>query len=334
MQGESTPRHGGALAAASLRHGIPVGDWLDLSTGINPAPYPAAPTAHEDYARLPDPASLAALLSSARRAYDVAEPARVVPLPGSDLGLRLLPLLVQTGRVAVLQPTYSGHAEAWANAGHTVARVASLSEANGADVVVLANPNNPDGRRLSPDSILAALAALPPGGLLVVDEAFADLEPGLSLAPHLADERLVVLRSFGKFYGLAGLRLGFALGTGDIVRRLAGVVGDWPLSGPAITIGTAALSDFAWQEATRARLASARINLDALLARHDLAIAGGTDLFRLVRTDDKRALHEALAQRGIWTRIFPDLPGAIRFGLPPVDGFNRLARALAEIRMP
>ena len=328
------PRHGGALAAASARFGIAAADWLDLSTGINPAPYPAPPLAAADLARLPDPAALAALVDAARTAYGAAPETRIVPLPGSDLGLRLLPLLVPSARIAVLEPTYSGHAEAWRAAGHAVTGITRIEEAAGADVVVLANPNNPDGRRLDNDAILTALAALPPRGLLVVDEAFADLEPALSLAPRLDDDRIVLLRSFGKFYGLAGLRLGFALGSGEVVQRLSGLVGDWPLSGPAIAIGRAALLDRPWQDQARARLATGRLRLDWLLAGHGLEVAGGTDLFRLVRTDDARALHENLARHGVWTRIFAELPGAIRFGLPPEDGFERLARCLAAIRTP
>ncbi len=331
---DDMPRHGGALAAAAARYGIAGSDWLDLSTGINPAPYPLPALDPADFARLPDPAALAGLIAAARRAYGVADEAAVVPLPGSDLGLRLLPLLRQTGRVAVLSPTYSGHAEAWRASGHAVTPVATLTEAEGADVVVLANPNNPDGRRSGRDAILKVLAHLPSDGLMLVDEAFADLEPALSLAPDLGDPRLVLLRSFGKFYGLAGLRLGFALGSGSTVRRLSALVGDWPLSGPAITVGTCALGDANWQAATRLRLAEGRARLDAMLARHRLEVAGGTDLFRLVRSAEARALHEGLARQGIWTRIFADLPGAIRFGLPPEDGFDRLERALGAIRTP
>ena len=331
---DDMPRHGGALAAAAARYVIAAGDWLDLSTGINPAPYPLPALDAADFTRLPDPAALAGLIDAARRAYGVAETAAVVPLPGSDLGLRLLPLLRRAGHVAVLSPTYSGHAEAWRGAGHAVAPVTTLAEAEGADVVVLANPNNPDGRRYASEAILAALGRLPPDGLMLVDEAFADLEPAESLAPRLRDPRLVLLRSFGKFYGLAGLRLGFALGSGAAVERLAALVGDWPLSGPAISVGTRALNDRDWQVATRLRLAGLRAQLDAILERHGLEVAGGTDLFRLVRSADARALHEGLARQGIWTRIFADLPGAIRFGLPLEDGFDRLDQALAAIRTP
>ncbi|SHG03651.1 L-threonine O-3-phosphate decarboxylase [Kaistia soli DSM 19436] len=332
QRNDDAPRHGGGLAAASARYGIAVADWLDLSTGINPLPYPAAPLELSADTRLPDPAALAKLIETARTAYDVSAAASIVPVPGSDLGLRLLPLLVPAARVSILAPTYSGHGEAWSAAGHHVTAIDRLEAAAGADVVVLANPNNPDGRRHAPATIGAAAAALPPHGLMVVDEAFCDLEPALSVARVLDDPRIVVLRSFGKFYGLAGLRLGFVLGRGAAVQRLRGLVGDWPLSGAAITIGTAALADLGWQERTRRRLAASRAQLDDLLAQHGLSVAGGTDLFRLVRVGDNQGLHRHLAEMGIWTRVFADIPGAIRFGLPPGDGFGRLDAALGRIR--
>ncbi|MBZ9935494.1 threonine-phosphate decarboxylase CobD [Mesorhizobium sp. BR1-1-16] len=332
FRNDDAPRHGGGLAAAAARYGIAIEEWLDFSTGINPLPYPVAPLELSGATRLPDPAALAGLIKTARTAYAVSAAARIVPVPGSDLGLRLLPLLVPAARVAILAPTYSGHAEAWSMAGHQAVAAASLEAAAGADVIVLANPNNPDGRCHDPAALRAAAAALPPHGLLVVDEAFGDLEPALSLAGALDDPRLVVLRSFGKFYGLAGLRLGFVLGSGMAVRRLEGIVGDWPLSGAAITIGTAALADLGWQEAARQSLAERRCKLDDLLARHGLSVAGGTDLFRLVRADDSATLHRELARLGIWTRIFADLPGTIRFGLPPDSGFERLDEALRSLR--
>ncbi|HWJ71778.1 MAG TPA: threonine-phosphate decarboxylase CobD [Kaistia sp.] len=329
---DDAPRHGGGLAAAAARYGIAIEEWLDLSTGINPLPYPVEPLEPSTATRLPDPAALAGLIQTARTAYAVGAAAYIVPVPGSDLGLRLLPLLVPTARVAILAPSYSGHAEAWSMAGHQVVAAEHLEAAAGADVVVLANPNNPDGRRHDPAALRAAATALPPHGLLIVDEAFGDLEPRLSLAGTLDDPRLVVLRSFGKFYGLAGLRLGFVLGAGTVVRRLEGIVGDWPLSGATIAIGTAALADLGWQAAARQRLAERRATLDALLARHGLSVAGGTDLFRLVRVDDSATLHQELARLGIWTRIFAELPGAIRFGLPPDGDFERLDEALFSLR--
>jgi cobalamin biosynthetic protein CobC len=323
------PRHGGALRDASEIYGIAPSDWLDLSTGINPDAYPLAPQSAAAWRRLPDPRDLAALVAIARAAYCVPPDAAIAAVPGSDAALRLLPLLRPPDRVAILSPTYGGHAEAWAGAGHAVAAVGTLEEAAGFPVVVLANPNNPDGRVVPPHRLTRFATALAgPDGLLVVDEAFADVDPAASIAPHLAGEPVVVLRSFGKFYGLAGLRLGFAIGAPVHVDRLAALFGDWPLATPAILAATAALADRDWQGEARRRLAERRRELDALLAANGFSRIAGTDLFRLVRTAEAAALHRHLAASGIWTRIFAELPDAIRFGLPPQDGLARLEAAL------
>lgn len=325
---QAEPRHGGALAGATARYGLPAEGWLDLSTGINPEPWPTPPLGAEAFTRLPDPADLARLVAAARRAYGAAADIRVSPVPGTDLALRLLPALMPESKVAILSPTYSGHAEAWRDAGHSVRAVSDLPGAAGSTVVVLANPNNPDGRVTAPDALLGALAALPANGLLVVDEAFAEVAPAVSIVPALGDPRLVVLRSFGKFYGLAGLRLGFVLGAGPIVARLAALIGDWPVSGPALAIGRGALSDADWRETTRLRLAERRSRLDAVLARHGLTVTGGTDLFRLIAAADAGGLHERLARHGVWTRVFAERPGFIRFGVPRDADLARLDAAL------
>lgn len=311
-----------------------VGGWLDLSTGINSHPYPVLDGLETELHRLPDPAELATLTEVARDAYGAQRNVAVTAVPGTDLALRLLPLLAPPGPVTILGPTYSGHAEAWRDGGRDV-RVAKALDAISADsrVVVVVNPNNPDGRRLTPGALLAMAARLATvGGLLVVDEAFADLEPEGSVLPHLAGEPIVVLRSFGKFYGLAGLRLGFALGDADVIARLGRLVGDWPVSGTAIRLGRRALADTDWQATARARLRSGRERLVGILTAAGLGIAGGTDLFQLAVAPDAVSLHESLARQGVWTRIFDDQPGRIRFGLPADDQFDRLAAALPEAR--
>ncbi|MBB5754561.1 threonine-phosphate decarboxylase CobD [Prosthecomicrobium pneumaticum] len=324
----AAPKHGGGLAAAAAHYGIRPGDWLDLSTGINPRPYPLPPldaTAH----RLPDPAALAGLLATARRAYRLADRAALAAAPGSDLALRLLPLVAPPGPVAILSPTYSGHDEAWRAAGRTVRPIAALDEAGDAAVVVLCNPDNPTARILPPERLAAFAGRLgAAGGLLVVDEAFADSAPECSLAPRLGGLSAVVLRSFGKFYGLAGLRLGFVAGAPAAVDPLARLFGDWPVSGPAIGAATAALADIPWQVATRARLDADSHALAALLAGHGLTIIGRAGLFVLAAHPRAHDRHAALARAGIWTRIFSTRSDWIRFGVPTGDGRARLAAAL------
>ncbi len=319
------PRHGGGLVDAARLHGIPLEDWLDLSTGINPHAFPLPPFAPDDLHRLPDPAALRDLIAVARRASAAPADAAVLAVPGSDLALRLIPLLFPRGSIAVLSPTYSGHAEAWDAAGHAVRRVADISQAlDAASIIVLANPNNPDGRTFTPER----LAAIGQQHTLIVDEAFCDLAPEASVVPMIGP-RTIVLRSFGKFFGLAGLRLGFVIGDRGLLAPLERLLGDWPVSGPAIAAGRLALADTAWQAATRTRLAAERARLDSLLRSVGYAIIEGTDLFRSVITPDAAALHLDLARRGIWTRIFAEDPTRIRIGIPPEGGFERLERAVS-----
>ena len=199
--------------------------------------------------------------------------------------------------------------------------------------MVVGNPNNPNGRTAEPTPLTALARELGErGGVLVVDEAFADVAPEISIAPHLDDVPALVLRSLGKFYGLPGLRLGFVAGPHAIIDRLAALLGDWPVSGPAIAIGTAALRDDDWQTATRMRLAKDMTRLRALLTGRGLAIPGGTDLFVLIETPDAAGLHDGLARHGIWARVFAERPNWLRMGLPGSDAdFDRLDHALRAI---
>jgi cobalamin biosynthetic protein CobC len=198
----------------------------------------------------------------------------------------------------------------------------------GADIAVVVNPNNPDGRRWPPEA-LAALAARV--GRLVVDESFADADPGLSLAPRLAElgERVVILRSFGKFYGLAGARLGFALAGPLTAARLRALAGPWAVGGPAIAIGLAAYADSAWQNETSARLHADSARLHALLASAGWPTVGATALFVTAETGDARAAQSRLARARIWTRAFPYSAGWLRLGLPGTPSeWDRLTAAL------
>jgi cobalamin biosynthetic protein CobC len=312
--------HGGRLAAAARLFGGAVAHWVDLSTGISPHPYPLD-WEGIDHRRLPEPELLAVLEETAAAAFGVAEPKTVVAVPGTDLALRLLPLLVPFRRPAILVPAYGGHAEAWPGARHLgLAEVEA--RAFDADLLILCNPNNPDGRLLSP----ARLRGL--GVPLIVDEAFADAHPEASL---LADRAgAIVLRSFGKFFGLGGVRLGFVIADPPLAARVRALVGDWPVSAAAIAAGRAAYADLGWQMAQRRRLADAAARLDGLLESAGLAILGGTSLFRLARHRCAEALFTRLARAGILVRPFADRPDVLRFGIPGSEhAWDRLAAALA-----
>ena len=328
--------HGGAIDAAAARHGIPRRRWLDLSTGINPIPYPLPDVAAEIWTRLPDTALDASLRQAAASRYGVADPAWVVAAPGTQALIQWLPRLRAPSRVAVLGPTYGEHAVSWAAAGHRVTEVIANGTPDdglcGFDVVVSVNPNNPDGRVIEPARLLELADRLErEGGLLVVDEAFADAVHDISLAPRAGRPGLVVLRSFGKFHGLAGLRLGFALASPDMAGRLGRALGPWAVSGPAAAIGAAALGDAPWAEETRARLATDAGRLDDLLKQNGLAVTGGTPLFRLATDAAAQDLFEHLARSAILVRRFSGEATWLRFGIPGgAAEFERLGAALAE----
>lgn len=318
--------HGGDLDRAKAHFGR--SDWIDLSTGINPVAYRVETIDHSVFATLPTKEDIATLERVTAQAYGTQT--SLVALGGAQAAIQLLPRLVEPGTAKVLAPTYNEHAAALRAQGWTVATVPTLPELAGADLAVVVNPNNPDGRRSSPDD-LGALAETT--GLLVVDESFADPHPERSLAPtlHRHGERVLVLRSFGKFYGLAGLRLGFALGGQQTIDTLRDLAGPWAVNGPAIAVATRALADTDWQARTRKRLRADAQRLDTFALSRGWALVGGTDLFRTYATPDAAQSQNNLAEMGIWTRIFPYSPTWLRMGLPGTpDHWDRVEQALVS----
>lgn len=302
-----------------------------MSTGINPHFFPVPQLPPDILARLPEPAALDRLAAVAAAAYGVPSGRHVVPAPGTQILLPLVAGLVAPGHAAVLGPTYAEFARTAALAGHEVREVAEIAALADADLAILANPNNPDGRLLDKPVLLGLADTLQrTGGLLVVDEAFMDAGDGkASLSPEVRPN-LVVLRSFGKFFGLAGARLGFALAAPPLAGRLAALLGPWAVSGPALAIGETALADTAWADAMRARLRADAQRLDTVLARAGHHVIGGTSLFRLVQTSDAAALFDRLGRAGILVRRFDARPDWLRFGLPADDAsWQRLTVALA-----
>ena len=319
--------HGGNLDAAIRAHGGTRADWIDLSTGINPVPYPLPPIPPHAWTALPGAGEMARLRQAAARAYGTQ--ARLLPFAGAQAAIQAYPRLATSGDARVLAPTYNEHAAALRTAGWTVAQVDTPARLEGADLAVVVNPNNPDGRRTEPQALRALARQV---GLLVVDESFADPEPELSLAPGLGEEdgTILVLRSFGKFYGLAGVRLGFAIAGTRPADRLAEIAGPWPVSGPAIAIACKALEDTGWQRATVQRLRHDAARLDGLAAATGWQLIGGTPLFRTYETGDAAGVQKRLARHRIWSRIFPYSVGWIRLGLPGTEAdWMRLEAALA-----
>ncbi|MFY8094591.1 MAG: threonine-phosphate decarboxylase CobD [Niveispirillum sp.] len=324
--------HGGDLGAMAALFPDAPRPWIDLSTGINPWPYPIPALDLALWTRLPSVADEAALKRAAMAAYGVSDPDMILAAPGSQLLINSLPFLRPAADVAIIGPTYGEHAPAWARAGHRVRMIKDLPDPAGPlpDVLLLVNPNNPDGRSHDPVRLLPLLDEIAQrGGWLLVDEAFCDLRPDLSLASQAGRKGLLVLRSFGKFYGLAGLRLGFLLAPAVIIRVLAGRFGPWAVSGPALMLGAAALADRDWQVATRVQLARAMARSLSLYQKAGLELLGGTDLYALIRYGNGRDLYRELGVAGLLARSFPDRPGLLRLGLPPDSvTFERLAQVL------
>ena len=324
-------KHGGNLDEAIAQYGGAIDAWLDLSTGINPWPWPPPrDLADRIWQLLPSPAAEARLIDAARIAYSVPAAASAALAPGTQAVIQWLPRLAPAGAVAIIGPTYSEHVLAWTRAGREVVACIEIDELpEHVRHVVIVNPNNPDGRLANRAALARSATQLAErGGWLIVDEAFADLDPSCSAVQLCGELPVIVLRSFGKFYGLAGLRLGFAIAAPDIIATIAEALGPWAVSGPALAIGDAALRDQDWAAQTRERLHHQAGQLDKVLSDAGLAVVGGTGLFRLVRYPRAGERHAALARQQIWCRRFDWADDLLRFGLPDDAGLQRLAAAL------
>lgn len=323
--------HGGRLRAAAQAFGIPLSDWLDLSTGIAPYGFEVPAIPADVWTRLPETED--GLEAVARDYYHAKS---LLPVAGSQAAIQILPRLRRQLRVGVVSPCYAEHAEAWRREGH---RLFEFSEGGASraldqlDVLVVVNPNNPTGRLLAPAQLLDWHARLAErGGWLIVDEAFMDPTPAQSLAMHSHLPGLIVLRSFGKFFAMAGARLGFVLAEAELLGRLDEALGPWPIAGPSRFIGSALLADRQAQRDQRERLLADAERLAQVLATHGLPPAGGCGLFQWVPVEQSSRLYEFLAERGILVRRY-QYPSSLRFGLPPNEqGWARLETALTTFR--
>ena len=319
--------HGGRLRKAAREYGIAEADWLDLSSGLAPWPFPVPDIPLRAWARLPETGD-----GLEQAACDYYSAPQVLPVAGSQMAIQLLPRLRRAGKVGVLSPCYAEHAEAWRRCGYIVREVLEQEVdffIDSLDVLVVVNPNNPTGLNLPPARLLEWHARLAQrGGWLVVDEAFMDNTPQLSVAPFAHQVGLIVLRSFGKFFGLAGVRLGFVLAERKLLKLLAEQVGPWAVSGPTRVLGQACLRDTEGQAQQRVRAEEASARLASLLEQYGFKPQGGCALFHWLITELAEALHEFMARRGILLRLFTQ-NSSLRFGLPGDEAdWTRLTAAL------
>ncbi|MBF4555143.1 threonine-phosphate decarboxylase [Pseudomonas sp. p50] len=306
--------HGGRLRKAALEYGIAEADWLDLSSGLAPWPFPVPEIPLRAWARLPETDD-----GLEQAACDYYGATQVLPVAGSQMAIQLLPRLRRSGKVGVLSPSYAEHAEAWRRSGYIVREVLEQEVdfyIDNLDVLVVVNPNNPTGLSLTPNRLLDWHARMAQrGGWLVVDEAFMDNTPHLSLAPYAHQVGLIVLRSFGKFFGLAGVRLGFVLAERKLLKLLAEQVGPWAVSGPTRVLGQACLRDTEGHARQRKHTDEAGKRLAQLLEQYGFAPHGGCALFQWLMIERAAELHEFMARRGILLRLFTH-NSSLRFGLP------------------
>ena len=306
--------HGGGIDAQIARYGGSRADWLDLSTGINPVPYPLPEFSEDSWTALPDRAAQNALTDAARAFWNVPDEADILAAPGASALISRLPALFAQGTVDIPRPTYNEHAAAYAAQGWTAGA--------DADLRVLVHPNNPTGRFWSVADLTAPVT--------VIDESFCDIAPDQSLIAETAKPGRIVLKSFGKFWGLAGLRLGFLIASPDLIARMREFIGPWAVSGPALETGTAALQDHAWATETRDRLERDSARLDALMTSKGAEVVGGCSLFRLYKVASAEDWQHALAKHRVWSRIFPYSDTYLRLGLPAPHRWPQLENALEE----
>jgi len=325
--------HGGKLIQAAHQYGIPVDEWLDLSTGLNPLPWPAKIVSIDTWSRLPDDDDG---LRQAARDYYGGE--QLLAVAGSQAAIQALPRLRDpSSQIGILDPAYAEHAHAWQSNGFRVTPLTTdkIDEViEYYDVILLVNPNNPTGERFSVEQCLRWHKQLQQrGGWLIVDEAFIDSTPEHSLVQYTEQSSLIVLRSLGKFFGLAGARVGFIFAEKTLLAKLADLLGPWPISGPARCIAKLALHDKQWQIDTRAKLTHQSQRLYKLLSNYNLFPDGSTTLFQWVKTINATVIHQQLAQSGILTRLFTE-PSSIRFGLPATEQhWSLLEQALSRLKI-
>lgn len=331
-------KHGGNKNEAARAYGIEPAEMIDLSTGISPNPYPLSLSQLDlsDLIELPQEDKAASLKNIMRKAWSVPDSAEIALASGSGALISLIPHIHKGDmrQVYCPEPAYSEHPMAWQRAGFRMIpyEAGTIPEIylNKTAAIIAVQPGNPMGHCASPDAWLELMEkAAAHKVMIIMDEAFIDLMPEQSLVPYLGRKGLIVIRSFGKFYGLAGVRLGAAIGHPDDITALEDLLGPWPVSAMAVQFAAEAMSDHGWADDQRDWCATQMASLKKELMARGITIIGGTDLYVLIEIEDAKTLQDKLARAGFWTRIFEHYPNWMRLGLARDDAATtRFLKAL------
>lgn len=333
-----TIQHGGNLTEAIKQYNITKENWLDLSTGISPWTYPFQPLPDRVWQELPPSGS--ELLASAAKFYDVKQNS-ITATPGSQIAIRLLPQLFEPSKVAIPTLGYKEHAASWQMANHQTlhyhdaTELLELINTNRVEHVVVINPNNPNGEKLNLRTLDRIILKI--SGICIIDEAFIDyydddfdegddstsISSATKVLSDFEYDNLIILRSVGKFFGLAGIRLGFCIGFHPSLQTLNALLQPWSISHASQYIGIQALQDKQWQQQQRVKIKqhqnAFQMALNDLLNQHlEQHTSAEAGLFTTVFADDTalNKLHHQLAKQGILTRLDNDQQSWLRFGLP------------------
>ncbi|WP_339669078.1 threonine-phosphate decarboxylase [Dasania marina] len=327
--------HGGNLLQARQQYPDAQQPWLDLSTGISPWSWPVTDLPQACWQRLPEYSD-----SFSRVVSNYYGVQGLVPVAGSQQAIELLPQLLPPSTVAMPLWGYAEHRQAWQKAGHQLLTYNSYAHLLGlldqVEHVLVINPNNPTGE-LWDNTALQRLQQKV-AGYLIIDEAFIDSCSQTSMLQHVEQGSLIVLRSMGKFFGLAGMRVGFVYLPIELKARFEQRLLLWGLTAPSLYIAEQALSDSAWQIQQQQRIHNMQQAMQQLLATRlpDFTIKPGPLFISVAGPYEKlRSIKQQFAQQGIWLRIFapqqPDGDGLLRFGLPAC--IKRCKHSLSNIKL-
>ena len=329
-------KHGGRILAAAEKYHIAKEDWIDLSTGLNPNGWPVPNNIPAKvWQSLPEDDD--GLQTAACQYYGCDA---CLPVAGSQAAIQTLPTLRSRSKVGVISPTYAEHEYNWKQAGHDVIQLSVENieqHINTLDVLVVINPNNPTGKLIAVDELLEWHQQLSSrGGWLIVDEAFMDVTPEKSLVASGIKPGLIILRSMGKFFGIAGIRCGFVISDNELLQRLAKKLGPWSLTGPTRYIAKQALLDENWKTKTRIELKESAARLHKILNQAGLSPTGGTDLFQWIEHTHAKDIYEACAGKGVLIRLFEKQTAtskpSLRFGLPASEKqWQQLSTVLTQL---